>query len=101
MSGWLLFVQAARACDAGTLTHSCILDEATSVTEWTGAGCTPPPTRPRTGDLSAGSCFGSRAASSCANHPGAGKERNGFNCGDDFVVGVAGGGRTLARHRER
>ena len=39
MSGWLLFAQAARACDdAGDLTRSCILDEAASVTEWDGGG---------------------------------------------------------------
>jgi len=38
-SAWLLFAQAARACDdAGDLTRSCILDETTSVTEWDGGG---------------------------------------------------------------
>ena len=39
MSAWLLFAQSAKACDdAGTLTRSCVLDEASSVTEWTGGG---------------------------------------------------------------
>ena len=46
MSGWLLFAQAARACDdAGDLTRSCILDEAASVTEWDGGA--PRPRQPR------------------------------------------------------
>ena len=39
MSGWLLFAQSAKACDdAGTLTRTCVLDTAASVTEWTGGG---------------------------------------------------------------
>ena len=39
MSGWLLFAQSVKACDdAGTLTRTCVLDTASSVTEWTGGG---------------------------------------------------------------
>lgn len=38
-SAWLLFAQAARDCDLeDDLTRSCVLEEAASVTEWTGGG---------------------------------------------------------------
>ena len=39
VSAWLLFADAVRQCDdAGTLTRTCVLDTAGSVTEWTGGG---------------------------------------------------------------
>lgn len=39
VSAWLLFADAARQCDdAGTLTRTCVLATAGSVTEWTGGG---------------------------------------------------------------
>ncbi|MCB9372201.1 MAG: ABC transporter substrate-binding protein [Microthrixaceae bacterium] len=39
MSGWLLFSQAVKECDdQGTLTRSCVLETAGSVTDWTGGG---------------------------------------------------------------
>lgn len=38
-SAWLLFATLAKRCDlAGTLTRSCILEQASSVTEWDGGG---------------------------------------------------------------
>jgi ABC-type branched-subunit amino acid transport system substrate-binding protein len=38
-SAWLLFAQAAKACDLDDdLTRSCVLEQAASVTEWTGGG---------------------------------------------------------------
>lgn len=39
MSSWLLFAQAAKACDLeDDLTRTCVLEEASSTTEWTGGG---------------------------------------------------------------
>jgi ABC-type branched-subunit amino acid transport system substrate-binding protein len=39
VSGWLLFAQSAKECDeAGTLTRSCVLETAGSVTEWDAGG---------------------------------------------------------------
>ena len=38
-SAWLLFAQAARDCDLeDNLTRTCVLEQAASVTEWTGGG---------------------------------------------------------------
>ncbi|MBL8776505.1 MAG: ABC transporter substrate-binding protein [Acidimicrobiales bacterium] len=39
VSGWLLFAQSAKECsEAGTLTRSCVLETAGSVTEWDAGG---------------------------------------------------------------
>lgn len=39
LSGWLLFAQAATACDLeDDLTRSCVLEQAASVDSWTGGG---------------------------------------------------------------
>ena len=39
VSGWLLFAQSVKECDeAGTLTRSCVLEAAGSVTEWDAGG---------------------------------------------------------------
>ena len=48
VSGWLLFAQSVKECDeAGTLTRSCVLETAGSVTEW-DAGGSHAPVRPST-----------------------------------------------------
>jgi len=39
VSGWLLFAQSVKACDeAGTLTRSCVLETAGSVSDWDAGG---------------------------------------------------------------
>jgi hypothetical protein len=39
MSSWLLFAQSVKACDLeDELTRTCVLEEAASVTDWTGGG---------------------------------------------------------------
>ena len=39
VSGWLLFAQSVKECDeAGTLTRSCVLETAGSVTDWDAGG---------------------------------------------------------------
>ncbi|MCB1017036.1 MAG: ABC transporter substrate-binding protein [Acidimicrobiales bacterium] len=87
MSAWLLFTQAADACDdAGTLTRDCLLDEAASVAEWDGGGLHAP-TNPSENESA--SCIivmqvqdGSFVRALPRDEP--------FACGDDYIAQLDG-----------
>jgi len=88
MSAWMLFAQSARACDdAGELTRSCILDEATSVTEWTGGGLHAPSNPGENTGPTCGILLQVEGGEFVRHAPASRDEgENGFECRDDFVV---------------
>ncbi|MCB1017874.1 MAG: ABC transporter substrate-binding protein [Acidimicrobiales bacterium] len=86
MSGWLLFAQSVKECDeAGTLTRSCVLETAGSVTEWDAGGLHAP------ADPSTNSAVGCvmivqiQDGEFVRHTPD-----EGFACGDDDVVDLTG-----------
>lgn len=93
MSAWLLFVTAANACaeaNDGVIGRTCILEEATAVSEWTGGGLHAP-TDP-------GSGVGPECGLLLISKNGkferlwpeldSDEEVNGFSCPEDSIVDV-------------
>jgi hypothetical protein len=87
VSSLLLFARAATACGS-ELTRACLVEQAASVTEWTGGGLHAP-TNPSTGSPS--SCFavlGLTAGGFTIDEVMTGATDGIFNCEDDNIVDV-------------
>jgi ABC-type branched-subunit amino acid transport system substrate-binding protein len=88
MSAWLLFAQAAKACDLDNdLTRECVLGQAASTTEWTAGGLHAP-TDPSSNEPTA--CFVTMRVD--GGEFVRAEPDEGFDCGDDsdepYVVQV-------------
>ena len=87
MSAWLLFTQAADACDdAGTLTRDCLLEEAASVTEWDGGGLHAPTNPSENESASCIIVMQVQDGTFVRSQP----QDETFACGDDYVAQLEG-----------
>lgn len=87
MSAWLLFTQAADACDdAGTLTRDCLLEEAASVTEWDGGGLHAP-TNPSENESASCIIVMQVQDGAFVRHL---PQDDTFACGDDYIAQLEG-----------
>ena len=86
ISGWLLFARSAKECDeAGTLTRSCVLETAGSVTEW-DAGGLHAPADPSTNSAVPCVMLVEAQDGEWVRHA----PDEGFACNDDAVVDLTG-----------
>ncbi len=87
MSAWLLFTQAADACDdAGDLTRDCLLETAASVTDWDGGGLHAP-TDPSENESASCIIVMQVQGGAFARHQ---PEDEPFACGDDYIAELEG-----------
>ena len=87
MSAWLLFTQAADACDdAGTLTRDCLLEQAASVTEWDGGGLHAP-TNPSENESASCLIVMQVQDGAFVRHL---PQDETFACGDDYIAQLDG-----------